>query len=206
MTFSTASMMTGTLGGVATSPLATPSGIRSIGGADPPATTQAPGRVRGGGPGVLAGFDAPPAGAVVHGRPTAIRAAPWAGQVLADDVFLCGGALVAPRIVLTAAHCAADPGAAPATGEPPHLEVVFGRTRSDGHDGQEIDVVDTVVHPGFRWGGSSAPQRRGAARARASAAQRARPPGAALRRHLHPSRDAADRPGLGSDRRPRVHR
>lgn len=101
--------------------------------------------------GLLAAAAAPPVQAVVHGHETDLRAAPWAAQVLADDSFLCGAALVAPRIVLTAAHCAADPARA-GTGEPPRLEVAFGRARSDGHDGEEVDVVDTVVHPGFRSG------------------------------------------------------
>lgn len=101
--------------------------------------------------GVLAWLGAAPAMAVVHGQDADVRSTPWAGQLLADDAFLCGAALVAPLVVLTAAHCTQDPGQA-STGEPPRLEVAFGRQRSDGHDGQEIDVVDTVVHPGFRSG------------------------------------------------------
>jgi secreted trypsin-like serine protease len=91
----------------------------------------------------------PPARAVVHGSVADVGATPWAGQLLAGDAFVCGASLVGPRIVLTAAHCAQDPAQA-STGEPPRLEVAFGRARSDGHDGEEIDVVDVVVHPGFR--------------------------------------------------------
>jgi V8-like Glu-specific endopeptidase len=94
--------------------------------------------------------------AVVHGEDADVQATPWAGQLLADDAFLCGAALVAPLVVLTAAHCTQDPGQA-STGEPPRLEVAFGRARSDGHDGQEIDVVDSVVHPGFRSGPCASP-------------------------------------------------
>jgi secreted trypsin-like serine protease len=101
--------------------------------------------------GLLAGFGAGPALAVVHGRDADLGSTPWAGQLLVDDAFLCGASLVAPRIVLTAAHCAEDPGLA-GTGEPPRFEVAFGRARSDGHDGQEIDVVDSVVHPDYRPG------------------------------------------------------
>jgi secreted trypsin-like serine protease len=96
-----------------------------------------------------AGAGAPSARAVVHGSVADVAAGPWAGQVLLDDAYVCAAALIAPRIVLTAAHCTQDPAQA-STGEPPRLEVAFGRERSDGHDGQEIDVVDLVVHPGFR--------------------------------------------------------
>jgi hypothetical protein len=52
----------------------------------------------------LAAATAPPAAAVFHGTPVAAADAPWS-VALTGRALACGGALVAPDRVLTAAHC-----------------------------------------------------------------------------------------------------
>ncbi|MFI8258375.1 serine protease [Streptomyces filamentosus] len=93
---------------------------------------------------------------VVGGSPTAITDAPWVVALSSRDRFggtragqFCGGVVVAPTKVLTAAHCL---GREVLGGEPWQLRdfsVIAGRAALRGQGGQEVRIADTWVNPGY---------------------------------------------------------
>ncbi|MEU3606106.1 serine protease [Streptomyces sp. NPDC035033] len=95
-------------------------------------------------------------GVVVGGSPTAIADAPWVVALSSRDRFggtragqFCGGVVVAPAKVLTAAHCL---GRDVLGGEPWQLRdfsVIAGRTALRGQGGQEVRIADTWVNPAY---------------------------------------------------------
>lgn len=81
---------------------------------------------------------------IVGGRATSTSEHPWMVALVTDaGAPYCGGALVAPDRVLTAAHCVA-------AAEPASLRVVSGRTDMRTDDGVVSRVREVWVHPGYR--------------------------------------------------------
>ncbi|WP_405871135.1 serine protease [Streptomyces zaomyceticus] len=93
---------------------------------------------------------------VVGGRQAQIADAPWAVALSSRDRFggtragqFCGGVIVAPTKVLTAAHCL---GREVLGGEPWEVRdfvVVAGRAALRGQGGQEVRISDTWVNPDY---------------------------------------------------------
>lgn len=76
---------------------------------------------------------------IVGGNDTNTGKWPFAVILMADGALVCGGSLVAPNWVLTAAHCIA---------ENPD-EVILGRTDLTTNEGERIGIIKTIVHPEY---------------------------------------------------------
>ena len=115
-----------------------------------------------------AGADPPAKPSIVGGFPTSTTSFPWQAAVVFDDSFggnafdrfFCGGEVLTPRIVQTAAHCVFDtdpdcnlspPGAGPCLPSDPggdgttfldtnDVDVILGRTVLSGGGGEDLDV------------------------------------------------------------------
>jgi len=107
-----------------------------------PASTPAPDRAPAGGGGI--------GGAIVGGVPATLADAPWVAAIAfssePDGYYaqFCGGSLIGPDLVLTAAHCVTDPDLAPG-----QVDVILGRTRLSASGGERIRVTSISVHPGY---------------------------------------------------------
>jgi trypsin len=96
---------------------------------------------------------------IVGGAPTTIQQFPWQTAVaLNDDFFVgdgfdrqfCGGTLVAPNIVVSAAHCFFDILDPPGDGfeAAENFEVFTGRTVLSSSEGQAIDIAELYYFEG----------------------------------------------------------
>lgn len=93
---------------------------------------------------------------VVGGQPARIADAPWVVALSSRDRFggtragqFCGGVVVAPTKVLTAAHCMGRDVLGGAPWESSDLKVIAGRSALRGHGGQEIRVTGTWINPEY---------------------------------------------------------
>jgi secreted trypsin-like serine protease len=95
---------------------------------------------------------------VVGGSDSSTSQYPWQAAVVADARFggndfnrqFCGGSLITPTIVITAAHCVFDTD--PDDGsqlDPNDVDVILGRTTLTGTDGVEHDVGATAYQSNY---------------------------------------------------------
>jgi trypsin len=93
---------------------------------------------------------------VIGSRPVQISESPWTVALSSRDRFggarsgqFCGGVVVDPTTVVTAAHCLGDE----VLGAPPHqardLKVIAGRGDLRSSEGKEIPVRDIWINPHY---------------------------------------------------------
>ena len=92
------------------------------------------------------------ADAIVGGTPARVADTPWVVAITTPDgQLICGGALVAPDKVMTAAHCATLKGVLGKNQRPAEqLRVVAGRTDLRSQEGVVAQVANVWRHPDYR--------------------------------------------------------
>ncbi|QNP69764.1 serine protease [Streptomyces roseirectus] len=93
---------------------------------------------------------------VVGGFPIDVSQSPWTVALSSRDRFggtrsgqFCGGVVVAPTAVLTAAHCVGEDVLGAPANEVRDFKVIAGRTDLYSDAGREIAVSDTWVNPEY---------------------------------------------------------
>ncbi|THA57193.1 trypsin-like serine protease [Streptomyces sp. A1136] len=95
-------------------------------------------------------------GVVIGGQPVKVADSPWVVALASRDRFggtrggqFCGGVLVAPATVVTAAHCLGRQVLGGPVDAVPDLRVITGRTELRAADGREIAVRSARVNPEY---------------------------------------------------------
>ncbi|MEU2672111.1 serine protease [Streptomyces sp. NPDC007164] len=95
-------------------------------------------------------------GIVIGGQPAHVKDSPWVVALSSRDRFgdaragqFCGGVVVAPKKVLTAAHCLSHEALGVDVGSVRDLRIIAGRDALRGTGGQEVPVRETWTNPGF---------------------------------------------------------
>ncbi|MCJ1681115.1 trypsin-like serine protease [Streptomyces sp. APSN-46.1] len=93
---------------------------------------------------------------VIGGKPVKVADSPWVVALASRDRFggtrggqFCGGVIVAPTKVLTAAHCLGREVLGGPVESLPDFRVITGRTELRADDGREIAVRGARVNPGY---------------------------------------------------------
>ncbi|RYJ19802.1 putative serine proteinase [Streptomyces sp. L-9-10] len=93
---------------------------------------------------------------IVGGQAVRIADSPWVVALASRDRFggtragqFCGGVVVAPTKVLTAAHCVGRDVLGAAPKDVPDLRVIAGRERLRGPGGREVAVRSVQVDPAY---------------------------------------------------------
>ena len=89
-----------------------------------------------------------PQSRVIGGQDAAKGAWPWQAGIYRRDYFICGGTLIAPNWVLTAAHCVVSGGSVASASD---FEVVVGDLHREINDTTEqrhqVDLI--IAHPNY---------------------------------------------------------
>ncbi|MFJ6759191.1 S1 family peptidase [Streptomyces sp. NPDC091273] len=93
---------------------------------------------------------------VIGGKPVKVADSPWVVALASRDRFggtrggqFCGGVVVAPTRVVTAAHCLGSQVLGGPVESVPDFRVIVGRTELQASDGREIPVRGARVNPAY---------------------------------------------------------
>ncbi|MFD7258990.1 S1 family peptidase [Streptomyces sp. NPDC059874] len=99
---------------------------------------------------------------VIGGKPVKVADSPWVVALASRDRFggtrggqFCGGVVVAPTTVVTAAHCLARQVLGGPVESVPDFRVIAGRTELRATDGREIAVRAARVNPAYDTGSNA---------------------------------------------------